>query len=190
MSKTGNVNLYKSNKSDWQTPNDIIYDILDFLKIDKFNMDVCCDQFHIPAKYYITKSRVNVRKTISDDGRTVVKNHISNVDTFTTEWEGLCFMNPPFKFADKFVKRAIDQVQKNKCKVVALLPVRPETEYWHSCVFKHANMICFINQKINFNSRGRVIKGSGNPSPVCIVFFGFDIDLSNFKLRNYRYSLR
>ncbi len=166
---TNNIDLYKSNRDNWQTPPFIIECLLKHFKIKRFDYDLCCDQFNIPAKRYITKNGIYRLKLKQNS---VIK--VSNNDYFKSNFSGLCYMNPVFKITDKFLKKLVEN--KKDCNVVALLPVRTNCVYWHDLVFNKASAIFFFKRKINFYIDNHSVCGDGNPSPICLAFYNFKYD--------------
>ncbi len=58
------------------------------------------------------------------------------------------FVNPPFKHADKWVKKAYEESKKG-CTVVVLIPVKSDTAWWHDYALK-ANEIRFVRGRVTF----------------------------------------
>ena len=133
-----NKGMFTSNTDLWSTPQAF------FDKMDKefhFTCDVCatkdnakCDLFYSPEE-----------------------------DGLSQEWEGVCWMNPPYgREITKWVKKASES---NKATVVCLLPARTDTAWFHDYIYGKAE-IRFI--------RGRLKFGDGKnsaPFPSMIVIF-------------------
>ena len=63
-------------------------------------------------------------------------------------WKGTCWMNPPFgREMKNWVKKAYLE-WKNGCTVVALLPARTNTAWWHDWVMKGEQR--FIRGEVKF----------------------------------------
>ena len=114
---------FDRKKTVYETPPEI------FEPLDaefNFNLDVCaiaenakCDKFFTP----------------DDDG-------------LEKEWNGVCWMNPPFgREMKKWVKKAYTE-WKNGCTVVALLPARTNTLWWHDWVME--GDVRFIKGEVKF----------------------------------------
>lgn len=105
---------FNQNRSDYLTPPEllqVIFQELNFLGLysgDMFQCDVCCSEKNIPAIHHFI------------DG---VK------DGLNENWHSLNFCNPPYKYCDKWVKKAHEEMQNGKTTVL-LIPARPETKYW------------------------------------------------------------
>ena len=75
------------------------------------------------------------------------------------DWSGhTVFMNPPYgRMIGKCVAKAWEEAQKGTT-VVALIPARTDTTYWHDYIFGHATDIRYIKGRLKF--------GDGkNPAP-------------------------
>jgi len=136
-----NHELMFSSKTDmWSTPQ-AFFDVLD--KKYGFTLDVCattknakCDRFF----------------TAEDDG-------------LSQNWEGVCWMNPPYGRAIKhWIKKAYESAKENNATVVCLIPSRTDTAYWHDYVMK--GEITFIRGRLKFGDA----KNSA-PFPSAVVVF-------------------
>lgn len=132
---------YDSERQDYKTPPEIYEKLLRMVEIDKFDIDVCCSEKNIPAKRHFLD--------LFYDG-------------LTEEWQGFCFLNPPFKYTQKWVKKAVESVEKNDAIVFAVIPAdRLETKYYQDYILKNSNCIfCFLPNKIGF-----IIPGHENEKP-------------------------
>lgn len=97
---------YQSSESpEWPTPQ-WLFDRLD--EEFHFTLDVCATDKSAKCKKYYT---------IKDDG-------------LSKEWEGICWMNPPYgkEIADWMAKAK--EMARAGCTVVCLVPARPDTNWW------------------------------------------------------------
>lgn len=80
-------------------------------------------------------------------------------------WEGVCWMNPPYSQVDLWINKAWREMQTHGAVVVALLPARTDTSWWHRYVMS-ADRVWFIKGRLHFG-------GSTNPAPFpnCVVLF-------------------
>lgn len=115
----------KAKSVEWETPNDL------FLKLDLefgFTLDPCATQANAKcAKYYTRKQ-----------------------DGLAQSWAGeRVFMNPPYgKEAANWIAKAY--VESNYAEViVALLPVRSDTAWFHDFVYGKAE-IRFLRGRVKF----------------------------------------
>lgn len=132
---------FSSKKSDWQTPS-YLFDY--FNERYKFTLDPCAsDDNHLCEKYY----------TIEQDG-------------LAQSWEGeRVFMNPPYgKEIGKWVKKAHDE-SKNNCLVIAMLPARTCTDWFHKYCAGYE--ITFLKRRIKFIG----CSDNGAPFPSMVVKF-------------------
>ena len=133
-------NVHFSSKTDlWSTPQ-VFFD--KYNKIYNFNLDVCALPENAKCDNYFTPQ----------------------VDGLTKEWNGTCWMNPPYgRDIKRWVKKAYE-AGLNGATVVCLLPARTDTRWWHDyCMKGH---IEFIRGRLKFG-------GSKNsaPFPSAVVVF-------------------
>jgi len=138
---------FSSKKQDWETPQDF------FDKLNeefKFTMDVCAtwENFKVEHFYgYRSPTRF--------------------VDGLKEPWYGVCWMNSPYgKELKHWVKKAYEESQKG-CTVVALLPARTDTSYFHLYMYQKPNVeIRFVRGRLRF-----VGAPASAPFPSMIVIF-------------------
>lgn len=137
------MDVHYSSKTDaWATPQ-CFFDRLD----DEFNfvLDPCADELNAKCSKYYTKE---------DDG-------------LSQDWDvgGNVFMNPPYgRVIGVWIRKAYTESCKG-VKVVALIPARTDTRYWHEYVMR-AEEIRLV--------RGRLKFGDGSnsaPFPSAVVVF-------------------
>jgi len=135
---------YSSEAQDWGTPINL-YQRLD--AIHHFTLDVCADAYNYKHKNYFDKSK----------------------DGLLQDWQdNICFMNPPYGREIKhWIKKAYEE-SCQRAKVVALIPARTDTTYWHDYIFPHAK-IEFLKGRIKFEKQGRAAQPAPFPSAI-IVF--------------------
>jgi phage N-6-adenine-methyltransferase len=140
-----NTDLMFSSKTEmWATPQDF------FNQINKeynFSLDVCAIDENAKCSNYYTPE----------------------IDGLKQEWKGNCWMNPPYgREIGKWIEKAYyESIIKNNCIVVALLPARTDTKWFHNYIYMKERV------KINF-IKGRLKFGNGKnpaPFPSMIVIF-------------------
>ncbi len=131
-------NRFKSTNQEWETPDDL------FEKVDSifhFTRDVCASAENTKCKEFWS---------IEDS-------------CLDKEWDGVNWMNPPFKNMKQFIQKAYDE--RYNAVTVCLIPARTNTNWWHElCMKGEIYFIC-----------GRpVFKGCtyGLPQPLALVVFG------------------
>jgi phage N-6-adenine-methyltransferase len=129
---------FDSKREDWETPDSLFVPLHEEFG---FNLDVCATPANAKCNSYFTKD---------DDG-------------LKQDWEGVCWMNPPFGEQGKWVKKAYEEFQKG-CTIVCLLPARTNTNWWHDYVMK--GEIRFIKGRPKFKGAKH-----GLPQPLAIVIF-------------------
>ena len=129
--------LYSSVSDNWATPQ-YFFDELN--KEFKFSLDLCANKSNAKCKKYFTKKEDSLSKT----------------------WKGNCWLNPPYgRNIIKWVKKA----HESKCLVVALLPSRTDTKWFHSYIYKK-HKVRFIKGRLKFG------KATDNaPFPSMVVIF-------------------
>jgi phage N-6-adenine-methyltransferase len=131
-------NRFKSTNQSWETPDDL------FKKIDSvfhFTRDVCA-----------TKENTKCKVFYSEDNSCLDK-----------KWDGVNWMNPPYKDMKKFIKKAFDE--RFNATTVCLIPARTNTKWWHELCMK--GEVWFICGRPKF--KGCV---HGLPQPLALVKFG------------------
>lgn len=145
---------FDSIRADYLTPPEIYQKVLEFLGIDKFNLDVCCSNEHIPAeKYY----------------------KLGEYDGLMNDWEKFNWCNPPYCECEKWVKKAYEEQQKDNTTVM-LIPVRTETKYWHKYILKNEKLdIIFLLKGTKFLDPETKEPMGIFKNALCIVYFWGDI---------------
>ena len=77
------------------------------------------------------------------------------------------FMNPPYgREIKNWVQKAYEESLKPNTTVVALIPSRTDTQYWHDYIFNKASEIRFIKGRLKFGD------GTGTaPFPSAVVIW-------------------
>ena len=138
-----------STNQTWETPTALLETL--HAVFGRFDLDPCA-----PRKSR-TRVKAKVHLTDADDGLSV-------------PWNGVVFVNPPYgRTLAAWVAKAHREVEEGRAKtVVALLPARPDTAYWHDHVASHA-AVYFL--------RGRLRFGEGTqsaPFPSALAIWGAD----------------
>lgn len=99
----------------------------------------------------------------------------SSIDGLNICWGKSNFVNPPYGRAiTAWVKKCYETSQQGKL-VVALLPSRTDTKWWHNYCMK-ATEIRFIKGRLKFGDS----KNSAPFPSVVVIFSGNDIGLTKF----------
>ena len=130
---------FSSERHDWETPRYLF----DGLNAEfGFELDVCATAATAKCRRYFTAD---------DDG-------------LTKDWEGSCWMNPPYgREIEQRMKKAA-QSARDGALVVCLVPARTDTRWWH----KYATLgeIRYLRGRLKFGNA----KNSA-PFPTAIVIF-------------------
>lgn len=132
--------MFSSNSEDWETPQDF------FDKLNEkygFELDVCATSANSKCDKYFTKEQ----------------------DGLKQEWEGVCWMNPPYGRQIKLWMKKAYESSLQGAIVVCLVPSRTDTAWWHDYAMK--GDITFLRGRLKFS-------GSKNsaPFPSAVVVFG------------------
>ena len=138
-----NMDVHYSSKTDnWATPQDFF----DRLDVEfNFTLDSCADEFNAKCSKFFTRE---------DDG-------------LAQSWAGeTAFMNPPYgRVIGEWVRKAYEESRENGTVVVALIPARTDTRYWHDYVMK-ADEIRLVKGRLKFGD-GR----NSAPFPSAVIIF-------------------
>lgn len=140
-----NPGLFSSNSEEWETPQDL-FDRLNATY--NFDLDVCASAENAKCKKFITKE----------------------TDSLSQNWaelaKGWCWMNPPYgKKIGLFTGKALEE-SKRGAKIVALLPARTDTKWFHYHIYEIAE-IEFLRGRLRFGQS----KNSA-PFPSMLVIWG------------------
>jgi len=139
--------LYSSDRQDWETPQ-WLFDLLD--EEYRFTLDVCATESNAKCWHYYTPEDNGLKR----------------------KWEGRCWMNPPYgREIVHWVERASKQLKYRRVElIVALLPARTDTKWWHEFVMPHASMIRYIEGRLKF-----VGGPSSAPFPSIVVVYRYGV---------------
>lgn len=147
--------MFTSERPDWETPPDLFkfYD-----DIHHFTLDVCASPINAKCARYYTPA----------DG------------SLATPWHGeVCWMNPPYgseivDWVRKAAKQSIAGVT-----IVALLPARTDSQWWHEWVAPYAH-IDFLKGRVPFikpdwipsrKRDGTIQTPAGAPFPSAVAIY-------------------
>jgi phage N-6-adenine-methyltransferase len=119
----------------WETPAALLEALHGVF--GRFDLDPCA------SRRSRTRVKARVHLTAEDDGLSVA-------------WHGTVFVNPPYgRGLAAWVGKARREVEEGRAKtVVALLPARPDTAYWHEHVAGRA-AVYFLRGRLRFGDGGQ-----------------------------------
>lgn len=122
-----NSGLFSSKTNEWATPLAL------FQELDKefgFTLDPCATPQNAKCKKFYT---------LEDDG-------------LTRDWGGQkVFCNPPYgREIGRWVEKCYREAKRGAL-VVALIPARTDTRYFHEFIWKKAKEIRFLRGRLHFN---------------------------------------
>lgn len=147
---------FSSVTDQWATPQAFFNEMN--AKYGPFNLDVCasdenakCDNYFVEADNGLAQSWI------------VYDGWPKHGDAYPAK----CWMNPPYgREIGKWVKKAYEESQKG-CLVVALLPARTDTKYFHNFIYKKPGVtIDFIKGRLKFGNAT-----NSAPFPSMVVVF-------------------
>ncbi|GHU02091.1 DNA N-6-adenine-methyltransferase of bacteriophage [Spirochaetia bacterium] len=113
-----------SGSTDYETPPEL------FQKYDAiyhFSLDVCANSANKKCRRFYSPKQ----------------------DGLTQPWSGACWMNPPYgRDVEAWIKKAYESA-KAGATVVALLPARTDTAWFHEFVYNKA-MVEFLRGRVRF----------------------------------------
>ena len=131
---------FSSATDNWATPQKL-FDELN--QRYNFELDVCASLENAKCPRFFS---------LEDDG-------------LAQDWQGACWMNPPYGRAIKDWMAKAYESSKNGAKVVCLVPDRTDTAWWHDYAMK--GEITFLRGRLKFGDS----KNSA-PFPSALVVFG------------------
>ena len=125
-----------SGQQDWQTPPELLERLY---TVFRFDLDPCsptADKRRAPVK-------AKVHYTAADDG-------------LSLPWFGTVFINPPYgRELRHWVAKGRNEVaQGNAQLVIALIPARTDTTWWHDTIAGQAEVL-FLRGRLSFGCSGQ-----------------------------------
>jgi phage N-6-adenine-methyltransferase len=155
-----------SKRSDWESPPALIADLE---TVFEFDLDVCASRPNVCSRFYSPQ----------DNG-------------LVQPWHGLCYMNPPYgrhQHIDEWTLKARMEAKHPGCTVVALLPARTGTLWWHSSV-PYAQLCVFVKGRLRFHLPGGEPAPHSAGFPSALVAWGDLAPTQTAKLSVYGWAVR
>ena len=135
----------------WETPSELLETL--YAVFGKFDLDPCSPRRTRPPV------RARMHYTAEDDG-------------LSLPWHGVVFVNPPYgRELSRWVAKARSEVEQRIAKVVvALIPARTDTHYWHDHVAGKAD-VYFLRGRLRFGANGQ---SQSAPFPSALAIWGAD----------------
>src|SRR6185503_2865752 len=132
------TDLHFSSKSGpWETPQDFFDRLHEEFH---FTTDVCAMPDTAKCLHYYTTAE---GMDFNVYGR-------AELDAFAHEWSGVCWMNPPYgRGIINWIRKAYSSARAGNATVVALIPARTDTAYWHDYVME-ASEIRLVRGRLKF----------------------------------------
>lgn len=135
--------LFSSKNIEWETPQSFFDELNDEFH---FTLDSCalphnakCERFYTPEQ-----------------------------DGLSQDWEGeRVFCNPPYGSSIyNWIRKCSLESKKPNTLVVALIPVRTDTKYFHEFIYKKVKEIRFVKGRLKFSNSKQLA-----PFPSMVVIF-------------------
>lgn len=134
--------MFSSKVDTWETPQ-WFFDVVN--KEFKFDLDVCAFKESAKCDKYFTPED----------------------NALIQDWKGMCWMNPPYgREIGKWIKKASEEVIKHDSVVVALLPSRTDTKWFHDYIYEKAE-VRFLKGRLKF---GNAVNSAPFPSMLVIFY--------------------
>jgi phage N-6-adenine-methyltransferase len=141
---------FSSKKHDYSTPQEF-FDELD-AEFGGFTVDVCATANNAKCAKFFTKE---------DDG-------------LAQTWTGRVFMNPPYgRQIGRWMTKAFEAAQTTAELVVALVPARVDTAWWHDTAAQ--GEVRFLRGRLCFGNAS-----SSAPFPSAVVIFRNEKNVTKF----------
>ena len=131
-------NRFQSANQSWETPDDLFNKINEMFH---FTRDVCASSENTKCEEFWSEEDSCLDK----------------------QWDGVNWMNPPYKDMKKFIKKAYDE--RHNAITVCLIPARTNTKWWHDWCMQ--GEVYFICGRPKFSDSPH-----GLPQPLALVVFG------------------
>jgi phage N-6-adenine-methyltransferase len=138
-----------STNAAWETPTDFLDRLYPIF--GRFDLDPCSPRRTRPP----VKARSHY--TAEDDGLSLA-------------WHGVVFVNPPYgRELPAWIAKADSEVEQGNARmVVALIPARTDTRYWHQHIAAKAD-VYFLKGRLRFQNANQCA-----PFPSAVVIWGAD----------------
>ncbi len=135
--------MYSSKTEEWATPQ-AFFDVLN--AVFHFTLDPCATPDNTKCAKFYTKEQNGLLQ----------------------DWEGeRVFCNPPYgKVIADWVRKCSEEAKKPNTIVVALLPARTDTRYFHEYIYRKAKDVQFVKGRLKFGDCK-----SAAPFPSMVVIF-------------------
>lgn len=146
--------LFSSAGEEWETPQNL-FDALN--AIYSFELDACATPKNAKCQHYFTKAD----------------------DALTQDWAmfGRVWMNPPYgRTIGRWMQKAYCESLKSGL-VVALVPARTDTRWWHDWVVGRAE-VTFLKGRLKFTRTEPTEAPAHAPFPSAIIIYAPRLDIA------------
>jgi len=163
---------FSSESIEWGTPDDVISLVRSQYPLV---LDVCATPGRQKAPNYFAPPGADMANGFGDTIR-ACDGLIQDWSAWCRYLKGCAWMNPPFgRVIGRWVAKAFEEARRGAC-VVALLPARTDTAWWHDYVEPVRlgdvpGEIVFWRGRMRFTDAGGKV-GDAAPFPCVLVVFG------------------
>lgn len=135
--------LFSSKNIEWETPQSFFDELNDEFH---FTLDSCASPHNAKCERFYTPEQ----------------------DGLSQDWEGeRVFCNPPYGSSIyNWIRKCSLESKKPNTLVVALIPVRTDTKYFHEFIYKKVKEIRFVKGRLKFSNSKQLA-----PFPSMVVIF-------------------
>lgn len=138
-----NSSWYTSDSEEWATPQHVFEELN---REFNFTLDVCASNTNYKVAQYFTK----------------------DVDGLAQDWNGVCWMNPPYGRTIGFWMKKALEASRRGSTVVCLVPARTDTAWWHD--YAMHGEFRLLRGRLKFVKPDGSVKDSA-PFPSAVVIF-------------------
>lgn len=142
------THVKRINEKDYYETPDLLFDPIN-------------DVFHFTRDAAATMENTKCDKYFSDEAQN---------SALICSWKGeRIWCNPPFNNKEAFLNRALVFRQYTEV-IVFLVPAgSPETNWWRTYIWPHADEIIYLTPRVNYCINGKKVRGVAFPS--CLIVY-------------------
>jgi site-specific DNA-methyltransferase (adenine-specific) len=154
--------MFSSKNHEWETPDDL-FKMLDMEF--NFKLDLAANKHNTKCKRFISEDSLSKDWLFSRDD---IALETSTGYKYNLRENGYMWLNPPYgKSIKDWIKKCDEEAQKG-AKIVALLPARTDTLWFHNHIYRKYE-IRFLKGRLKFKLNGE--EQDAAPFPSMIVIF-------------------
>lgn len=163
----------------WCTPEWILKICREALGVEQFDLDPCSNptsvvnaktEFRLPERNGLLESWDEYDTIFVNPPYGVAHVH----KTTLLEYEGVWSECPEKdEYYTSSIDQWIDKCAATSSRIIALIPVTPETRAWRESIWDRATAICFLNKRAKFiDPKTGELCTQGFPKPQALIYWG------------------